>query len=331
MTNLYAKRRPARTAALVLVATLSVVAASASAETYPSRPVTIIDPYPAGGLGDILPRAMAQVLQEQTGQTFIIDNKPGATQVIGTRIAAHAAPDGYTILFGSVTSMALNPILKKNLPYDPLKDFEPIALTYESPMYLVTRPGLKVDSVKDLIALAKSEPKKLTYSSGGVGSSSHLAAELFNTMAGTSMTHVPYTGTGPAIRDTIAGVVDLTFTASGMSYASQGQVKALASTGATRSKSAPNVPTLAESGLKGYEASIWFGFFAPAGTPKPIVDQLYAEMKKAVDSGALRDRLRAANDQLELVARPPEEFRSFIGKETERWRKVTAAAHLKPQ
>ena len=150
-------------------------------------------------------------------------------------------------------------------------------------------------------------------------------------MAGTSMTHVPYSGTGPAIRDTMAGVVDLTFTASGMSYASQGQVKALATTGATRSKSAPNVPTLAESGLKGYEATIWFGFFAPAGTPKPVVEQLYAEMKKAVDSGALRDRLRAANDQVELVARPPDEFRSFIAKETQRWRGVTAAAHLKAQ
>lgn len=332
MTILPMDRRPVRAATLAVVTALTVVAAlPVAAETYPSRPVTIIDPYPAGGLGDILPRAMAQVLQEQTGQTFIIDNKPGATQVIGTRIAAHAAPDGYTILFGSVTSMALNPILKKSLPYDPLKDFEPVALTYESPMYLVARPGLKVNSVKDLIALAKSEPKKLTYSSGGVGSSSHLAAELFNTMAGTSMTHVPYSGTGPAIRDAMAGVVDLTFTASGMTYAAQGQVKALATTGAIRSKSAPNVPTLAESGLKGYEAKIWFGFFAPTGTPKPIVDQLYAEMKKAVDTGALRDRLRGANDQVELVARPPDEFRSFIAKETERWRKVTAAAHLKAQ
>ena len=274
---------------------------------------------------------MAQVLQEQTGQTFVVDNRPGATQAIGTRYAAHAAADGYTLLFGSVTSLALNPILKKNMPYDPLKDFEPIALTYISPMYLVTRPDLKVNSVKDLILLAKVEPKKLNYSSGGVGSSSHLAAELFNTMAGTSMTHVPYAGTGPAIRDTMAGIVDLTFTGSGMSYAKQGQVKALASTGATRSQAAPQVPTLAESGLAGYEASIWFGFLAPAGTPKSIVDKLYVEMKKAVDSGVLRARLRAANDEMELVAKPPQEFHAFIGKEIERWRSVTRAANLKPQ
>jgi tripartite-type tricarboxylate transporter receptor subunit TctC len=145
------------------------------------------------------------------------------------------------------------------------------------------------------------------------------------------MTHVPYSGTGPAIRDTMAGVVDLTFTASGMSYASQGQVKALATTGETRSKSAPNVPTLAESGLPGYDATIWFGFLAPKGTPKEIVDKLYAEMRKAVDSGALSKKLRAMNDQLELVAWPSDKFRSFIGKETERWRAVTKAAHLSPQ
>ena len=324
--------RPPCAAVLTVVAALTGFAElPASAQTYPSRPVTIIVPYPAGGLGDILPRAMAQVLQEQIGQTFIIDNRPGATQSLGTRYAARAPADGYTLLFGSVTSLALNPILKKDMPYDPLKDFEPIALTFMSPMYLVTRPDLKMDSVRDLIALAKAEPKKLNYSSGGVGSSSHLAAELFNTIAGTSMTHVPYGGTGPAIRDTIAGIVDLTFTGSGMSYAKQGQVKALATTGASRSQAAPDVPTLAESGLGGYEASIWFGFLAPAGTPKPIVDKLYAEMKKAVDSGALRERLRAANDELDLVAKPPQEFRTFIGMEIERWRSVTRAANLLPQ
>lgn len=323
--------RSARMFALSILSLLVLAAPPALAESYPSRVVTIVVPYPAGGLGDILPRAMAQVLSEQTGQTFIVDNRPGATQTIGTRYAAHATPDGYTLLFGSVTSLSLNPILKKNLSYDPLKDFEPIALTYMSPMYLVTRPDLKVTSVKDLVALAKSEPKKLTYSSGGVGSSSHLAAELFNAMAGTSMTHVPYLGTGPAIRDTIAGVVDLTFTGSGMSYAKQGQVRALATTGVSRSQAALDVPTLAESGLPGYEASIWFGFLAPKGTPKEIVGKLYAEMKKAVDSGALREKLKAMNDELELVAIPPDEFASFIRKEAERWRAVTKAAHLQPQ
>ena len=317
-------------ATLAVVAALSIVAAlPASAETYPSRPVTIIDPYPAGGLGDILPRAMAQVLQEQTGQTFIIDNKPGATQVIGTRIAAHAAPDGYTILFGSVTSMALNPILKKNLPYDPLKDFEPIALTYESPMYLVTRPGLKVSSVKDLIALAKSEPKKLTYSSGGVGSSSHLAAELFNTMAGTSMTHVPYSGTGPAIRDTMAGVVDLTFTASGMSYASQGQVKALATTGATRSKSAPNVPTLAEQGFPGFDLDIWFGLYAPAGTPPDVQARLGDAMRQWLASAPAREAFARIGH--EPAPSTPADVRARIAAERNAFAVIVKAAGIKAE
>jgi tripartite-type tricarboxylate transporter receptor subunit TctC len=195
---------------------------------------------------------------------------------------------------------------------------------------ITVSPRRRIEQIDQKID-EKREPNKLTYSSGGVGSSSHLAAALFNSRAGTSMTHVPYSGTGPAIRDTMAGVVDLTFTASGMSYAAQGQVKALATTGETRSPSAPKVPTLAESGLPGYDATIWFGFLAPKGTPKEIVDKLYAEMKKAVDSGALSKKLRAMNDQLKLVALPSDKFRSFIGKETERWRAVTKAAHLSPQ
>jgi tripartite-type tricarboxylate transporter receptor subunit TctC len=292
----------------------------ALAQDYPSRPVTIIVPYPAGGLGDILPRAMADVLQRQTGQPFVIDNKPGATQMLGTRLAARATPDGYTLLFGSVTSLAINPAMKSDLPYDPVKDFEPIALTYVSPMYLVTRLDLPVNAVKDLIALAKREPGKLNYASGGVGSSSHLAGELFKTLAGVSMTHVPYAGTGPAVRDVIGGFVDLTFTGSGMSYARNGQVKALAVTSAARSEAAAEIPTLAELGLPGYEATIWFGFLAPAGTPGKIVDALYAEMKRAVDSGALADKLRANSDEVELVARPPAEFRALIGQEMPRWR-----------
>jgi tripartite-type tricarboxylate transporter receptor subunit TctC len=300
----------------------------ALARDYPSRPVTIIVPYPAGGLGDILPRAMADVLQRQTGQPFVIDNKPGATQMLGTRLAARATPDGYTLLFGSVTSLAINPAMKRDLPYDPVRDFEPVALTYVSPMYLVTRPDLPVNSVQDLIALAK--PGALNYASGGAGSSSHLAGELFKTLAGVSMTHVPYAGTGPAVRDVIGGFADLTFTGSGMSYARNGQVKALAVTSAGRSKAAPEIPTLAESGLPGYEATIWFGFLAPAGTPRKIVDALYAEMKRAVDSGALGDKLRAGGDEVELVAQSPDEFRALIGQEGPRWRKVIGSAGLDP-
>jgi tripartite-type tricarboxylate transporter receptor subunit TctC len=313
------------TAAILAVLLLACPALAAD---YPSHPVTIIVPYPAGGLGDILPRAMADVLQRQTGQTFIIDNKPGATQMLGTRIAARATPDGYTLLFGSVTSLAINPSMKKDLLYDPVRDFDPIALVFMSPMYLVTRVDLPVNSVKDLVALAKREPGTLNYASGGPGSSSHLAGEMFKTLAGVSMTHVPYAGTGPALRDVIGNIVDLTFTGAGMSYARNGQVKALAVTSAARSEAAPEIPTLAEAGLPGYEATIWFGFLAPAGTPGKIVDALYDEMKRAVSSGALADKLRASSDEVELVARPPEAFRAFIGQELPRWREVIESTRL---
>jgi tripartite-type tricarboxylate transporter receptor subunit TctC len=315
-------------AMVAILSVMLILPAAAMAGDYPSRPVTIIVPYPAGGLGDILPRAMADVLQRQTGQTFVIDNRPGATQMLGTRLAARAAPDGYTLLFGSVTSLAINPAMKSDLPYDPARDFEPVALTYVSPMYLVTRPGLPVKDVKELIALAKREPGRLNYASGGVGSSSHLAGELFKTLAGVSTTHVPYAGTGPAVRDVIGGFVDLTFTGSGMSYARNGQVQALGVTSAARAAAAPEIPTLAESGLPGYEATIWFGFLAPAGTPGTIVDALYAEMKQAVDSGALADRLRATSDEVELVAQPPAAFRAFIAQEGPRWRAVIRNAGL---
>jgi tripartite-type tricarboxylate transporter receptor subunit TctC len=328
MTSREKGRTSRRFMASVLPAMLLLLSPPALAGDYPSRPVTIIVPYPAGGLGDILPRAMADVLQRQTGQPFVIDNKPGATQMLGTRLAARAASDGYTLLFGSVTSLAINPAMRRDLPYDPVRDFEPVALTFMSPMYLVTRLDLPANSVQELIALAK--PGKLNYASGGVGSSSHLAGELFKTLAGVSMTHVPYAGTGPAVRDVIGGFVDLTFTGSGMTYARNGQVKVLAVTSSARSAAAPDVPTLAESGLHGYEATIWFGFLAPAGTSGKIVDALYTEMKQAVDSGALSDKLRASSDEVELVARPPDEFRALIGQEGTRWRRVIGSAGLGP-
>ena len=308
----------------------ALVAGPACADNYPSRIVTIVVPYPAGGLGDVLPRAMAETLAVQTGQTFVIDNKPGATQMIGSRMVAQAKPDGYTILFGSVTSLAINPSVKKSLPYDPIKDFEPISLTYLTPMYLVTRRGLPVNTLRDLIDLAKREPGKLTYASGGVGSSSHLAAELLKSMTKIDLVHVPYSGTGPAVRDVVGGHVDMTITGSGMSYAGDGQVKALAVTSAKRADAAPDVPTIAEAGAPGYEATIWFGFLAPAGTPRDIVAKLSAEMKTAVTSGALRQRLKASGNDVDLVGSTPDEFRAFIAKEIPLWREVIKAAKITP-
>ncbi len=316
--------------AFITALTLSLSLAASAQEQLP-KIITIIVPYPAGGLGDILPRATADLLAQQTGQTFIIDNKPGATQMIGARAAAHAKPDGSTILFGSVTSLAINPGLKKTLPYDPVKDFDPISLTFVTPQYLITRRDLPVNTAQELIALAKREPGKLTYASGGIGSSSHLAGELLKTLAGISIVHVPYSGTGPAVRDVIGGHVDMTFTGSGMSYAVDNQVKVLAVTSAARAEAAPDVPTLDEVGVKGYEATIWFGFLAPAGTPKEIVDRLSVEIKKAIDSGALSHKLRATGNDIEFVGGTPAEFRTFIEKEIPRWREAIKNAHIQPE
>jgi tripartite-type tricarboxylate transporter receptor subunit TctC len=307
------------------LAALSAAFAVAIAAAQEHRVVIMIVPYPAGGLGDILPRAMADVLAQQTGRTYIIDNKPGATQMIGARFAAGAKPDGATIFFGSVTSLAINPSTKKDMRYDPVKDFDPIALTFVSPQYLLARRGLAPNTMRELIELAKREPGKLNYASIGPGSSAHLAAELLKTLAGIDMTHVPYTGSAPAVRDTIAGHVDLTFTAGGMTYVDQ--VKVLGVTSATRAAAAPQVPAIAET-VPGYEATIWFGFLAPAGTPRDVVDRMAREMKQAVDSGALRDRLKAAATEIELVATTPEEFRAHIQKEIPHWRRVIKAANI---
>jgi tripartite-type tricarboxylate transporter receptor subunit TctC len=303
----------------------AVLAAPATAQDYPQRVVTIIVPYPAGGTGDILPRAMADVLTQQTGQNFIVDNKPGATQTIGARLAAGAKPDGYTIFFGSVTSLAINPSVKKELPYHPIKDFEPIALPFIAPQYLLARRDLPATSVAELIALAKAAPGKLNYASIGPASSVHLAAELIKTMAKVDITHVPYTGSGPAVRDTIAGHVDFTLTAGGLAYASQAKV--LGVTSAQRTAIAPDVPAIAET-LPGYEATVWFGFLAPTGTPKEIVNKLAVEMKIAVTSGALRERMKAAANDIELVTIGPDEFRAYIQKEIPHWRTVIKAANI---
>ena len=300
------------------------------AQPYPSRTVTIVVPFPAGGVPDMVPRGMAELLQQQTGQPFIVDHKPGATQTIGMRFVAQAKPDGYTLLFGTGTGLAINPSLKKEVPFDPVKDFEPISLIYSAPLFLVTRKDLPVNSVADLIALAKREPGKLNYASGGPGSSSHLAAELLKVLAGVDMAHVPYPGTAPAIRDVIGGHVDLMFIASGVQYAGTGQVKLLGVTGTKRSPAAADLPTLAEAGVPGYSATAWFGFLAPAGTPKPVIDRLSELMKGTIDSGALAERLKNSAAEMELVGSKPAEFGIFIRKEIAQWREVIKAARIEP-
>lgn len=315
--------------AIALALAAALTAGTAAAQDYPHKVVTMIVPYPAGGLGDILPRAMAETLTQQMGVSFIVDNRPGATQTIAARLAAAAKPDGATIFFGSVTALVINPSLKKSLPYDPVKDFEPISLIFESPQYLIARPTLPANSLPELIEFARRNPGKLNYASIGPGSTVHLAGELLKSLAGVDMTHIPYTGSAPAVRDTIAGHVDFTFTGGGMTYADAGQVKALGVTSSKRTTAAPQVPAIAEF-VPGYDANVWFGFLVPTGTPKPLIDTLAREMKKVIDSGALANRLRAAKTEVELVGSTPEQFRAYIQSEIPRWRDILKAANIQP-
>ena len=269
-----------RLVAQVGLAALIAFAGSAIAQNWPAKPVRLIVPYPPGGSADILARAIGQKLAEGMGQQVIIDNRPGAGTAIGAEATAKAAPDGYTIMLGTVSSHAINPALTPGLKYDPVKDFAPVSLVASIPFALIVHPSLPAHSVKELIALAKTKPGALNFSSAGTGTSNHLAGELFKSMTGTFMVHIPYKGSAPALNDLIAGQVQLMFdlVLTTAPHVKSGAVRAIAVTGSERSSALPGVPTVAESGVPGYEVSAWFGFFAPAGTPATIVNALNAEM-----------------------------------------------------
>jgi tripartite-type tricarboxylate transporter receptor subunit TctC len=294
------------------------------AQTYPNKPVRIISPYSPGGLGDLVPRAIATVLSESLGQQFLVDNRPGASQAIGMQAAAKSLPDGYTMVYGSVTSLAINPAVTKDLPYDPVKDFAPVSLCVTTPLFLVVHPSVPAKNVKELIALAKRQPGKLSFASGGAGSSNHLAGELLKLLAGVDLLHVPYKGAGPAMVDVMAGHVDMMLGAAGLAEARAGRVKVLGVTSAKRSPQAPELPTLSEAGVNGYEATIWFGLLAPAGTPQPIVGRLSQEIGKALQQKTLRERFNT----VDLTPTTPEGFAEHIKREMPKWRKVVTEAKI---
>jgi tripartite-type tricarboxylate transporter receptor subunit TctC len=296
----------------------------ASAQNYPVKPVRIISPYPAGGLGDLVPRAIAVGLTESFGQQVIVENRPGASQIIGMQAAARSPADGYTLVYGSVTSLAINPSAHKSLPYEPLKDFAPIALCVTTPLYLVVHPSLPARSLKELITLAKARPGSLTYASGGNGSSNHLAGELFKSLARVDLLHVPYKGAGPAMVDVMAGHVAVMFGAAGLAEAKAGRVRVLGTTGNRRSAAAPELPTLSESGLPGYEATIWFGLLAPAGTPPALVTRLSQEIAKALAQPRVRDQFTT----LDITPSTPDAFAALIKREIPKWRQVIESAKI---
>ncbi len=313
---------------LVLVFSSLLVSLQADAQTYPTHPIRWISPWPPGGSNDIFSRAIAQKFTESMGQTVVVDNKPGAAGTLGTDIAAKAPGDGYTIVMGSSPTHAIAPSMYPQLPYNPERDFIPVTLVAVVPNVLVVHPSLPVKDVKELIAYAKANPGKLNFASAGNGSSQHLSGELFKSLAGVNIVHIPYKGTAPALNDLLAGQVQMSFDniTTLLPHIQSGKLRALGVTPAKRSSALPDVPTIAEAGVPGYEASVWFGVLVPAGTPAPIVAKLHQETIKALDSADLKARMTGFG--AEVYGFGPEDFQAFLKRDVEKWTKVVKAAGI---
>jgi tripartite-type tricarboxylate transporter receptor subunit TctC len=312
--------------AAAALACFPMLVTAADGGTYPNRPIRMLVGFAPGGGTDTTARALAGKMSERLGEQVIIDNRPGAAGNIATDIAARATPDGYTILMGTIAALAINPALYAKLPFDPLKDVLPITRAVDSTNILVVHPSVQVSSVKDLVALAKSKP--LNGGSSGVGGAGHLALELFNLQAGTNITHVPYKGGGPAMVDLIAGNINLIFAtaASAVSHIKSGRIKPLAVTTGKRSGLVPDLPTVAEAGLKDFEANNWYGILAPAKTPQPIIDRLNKEIVAVLNSPDIKAFL--FKQGLDVAPSTPEAFAAYIRSEKNKWEKVVKAAKL---
>jgi tripartite-type tricarboxylate transporter receptor subunit TctC len=313
-------------AALLLVSSSSSPASAA----YPDRPIKIVVPFAPGGGTDVVARTLAQEMARDLGASIVIENKPGAGTIIGTQAVAASDPDGYTLLMGTFAN-AVNPSLKAKLPYDPHGDFAPVALIARSFNVVVVNPESPYHSIAELIAAAKAEPEKLSYGTYGTGTSAHLAGELFKNLAKVNLTTVPYKGAAPAITDLIGGQIQVMFTtvASAASLIQGGQLRALAVTSAQRSPAFPDLPTVAEAGVPGYSAESWYGLFAPAKTPRDVIERLNKSASAAVQSEAFKKL--GVNEGLVMVASPPQELDRYFRGEEERWRKVILDAGIKAE
>jgi tripartite-type tricarboxylate transporter receptor subunit TctC len=318
-------------AILGAVATGPLAAPFASAQGYPTKPIRMLVGYPAGGSFDIFARVIGQKMAAAFDKPVVIDNRGGASGIIAADLVARAAPDGYTLLFGGAGILAIQPALRPKLPYDSLKDFAPVSMVATAPHILVTHPALPVKNVQDLVALAKAKPGQLNYASGGGGGPPHLAAELLKHMTGINIVHVPYTGGAQATTATLSGQVQLYFSsmASAVPLVKDGRLRGLAVTSAKRTAAAPEFPTIAESGVPGYELLIWFAVVAPAATPKPVIARLNAEVVKAVNDADTRRRF------LDLATDPagstPEALAAFTRDEIAKWSRLIKAAGIKSE
>ena len=317
------KRRTFVLAATVATAAVSLAPFAALAQAqFPAKPITIIVPFSAGGTTDILARVIGQYMGRDLGQTVVVDNRAGAGGNIGGQAAARAPADGYTLFMGTVGTHAINQSLYRKMPFDPIKDFAPLSRVAMVPNLLVANPSQPFKSVKEMIAFAKANPGKINFGSSGNGSSIHLSGELFKQMAGVDMQHVPYRGSAPAVSDLLGGQISVMFDnmPSAIPHVKGGKLRALAVTTAKRSPALPDVPTIAEAGVPGYEATSWFGLLAPAGTPAPVVAKLNASILKALADPEVKKKL--AEQGAEPHGEKPEQFAAFIESETVKWGKV---------
>ncbi|WP_287952059.1 tripartite tricarboxylate transporter substrate binding protein [Diaphorobacter sp.] len=321
MTNLRHTTRRTLLASLA-VAAAGALPLGALAQNFPTKPITIIVPFSAGGTTDILARIVGQGLTTELGQSVVVDNKPGAGGNIGGSLAAKAAADGYTLFMGTVGTHAINQSLYKKMPFDPVKDFAPLSRVATVPNLLVAHPSQPFKTVKEMIAYAKANPGKITFGSPGSGASPHVSGELFKSMTGTDLLHIPYKGSAPAMTDLLGGQTSVMFDnmPSAIQHVRSGKLRPIAVTTAKRSPELPDVPTIAEAGVPGYEATSWFGMFAPAGTPKPVLDKLHAALIKVLNQADVKKKI--AEQGGDVVAETPEQFAAFIQAESVKWGKV---------
>jgi len=322
-----------RRAALSLAATLAILAphAARAADAYPAKPVRFVVAFPPGGGTDIIARSIAQKLAERIAQQVVVDNRPGAGGNIGTDIVAKSAPDGYTMLMGSAGPLAINASLFGKMPFDPIKDLAPVTLAASTPNVLVVHPSLKAATVEELIALAKARPGEINFASSGHGTPAHLAGELFDSMAGVKMVHVPYKGAAPALADLLGGQVQLMFSTMppALPHVKDGKLRALAVTSAKRSPAAPDLPTLDEIALPGFEANTWHGVVVPAGTPRAIIARLNREIVAILHLPDVVERF--SSQGAEALGSTPEEFAAYIRSETLKWAKVVRDSGAKAE
>ena len=303
---------------------------AACAQPFPSRPVRFVVPYAPGGSTDTLARTMGVKLAQALGQQVVVDNRSGANGDIGMEIVAKAPPDGHTIVLGYIANLAIEPSLYAKMPYDPVKDFAPITQPATSPNVLTVHPSVQAKSLQELIALTRANPGKVSFASTGVGSIGHLTGELINNLAGIKMTHVPYKGSGQAVTDILGGHVQVMFSgfSSTLAHIKAGRLRALAVTGPKRSPALADVPTIAEQGFPGVEATAWYGVLAPAGTPKPVITRLHDELVKILKQSDVVQRLDGLG--FEIVGSTPEQFGAYIRSEIKKWEKVVKASGARP-